>query len=547
MARKTSLFIVSIFALVLTLGLASATISVDYSNVPSELSQNGGSFTLNITNTNAVNATDVNVTIPETIVDGSHKIQFNIEGDTNEYTIPNLTAKASQVITIEYAKDASFEFEFGQTYSTTLSITENADRTLTFEKVDFCGDYDNYADLKMTFKKKDVEVLSGYGKDDDYWYPMDQVQLEVTVEADDYDTEDLEIEWKLFIGDEEIDEGDFSISDLDKNDDSTETFTITLDEDIEKFDGEDATVYVRAIGVINDDDANGRDEEDSCVSGSQSFDVNTDKDFVISTKTKINYEKVPEDSYLYFGCGDQITINSEIWNIGTKDQDDVEIEIYSNGMEVYKKFSFNEIDSFDSEDIEHVFLIPQEMEEGKYTLTIEVFDEDGDLFENDEDDESIETIVFMVEGNCKIVEPGISAALEGNAVAGKEMTIASTITNKEDKQITYTVIAEGYETWAELTEITPEVIVLGVGESKDVTFKFNIKKDIEGEKFFNIQTMTDGRNVGSQAIAMNVAKGSFDFDYYLTKENLQIAGIILLNLILVIAIILVARKILKKK
>jgi hypothetical protein len=526
------------FALVLLLGLTSAAISVDPSS--KVLSQEDGSFNITITG-------DSNETVTLSVGDitnseNSYIIDFEVPSSVVLNSENGYTAEA----TVTYDIQSGFDFEFTKEYSTTIEVKGSSNETveISFEETGFCYDNDDKANLVLEIE--DVKVANGFGDEDDFWYLMDEIEFELTLEPRAYDIDSVEIEWAIYnTAGKKIDDGDLSVSDIDEDDEETITFSVTLDSDIEDFEDENAVIYVRAVGKIDDKDSS-YDGDKSCEWTSREVEVVTDDDFVIPANILVNEEN-DIFQYITAPCGETVTVSFDVWNIGEDNQDDVSVEIYSKSLEVYKKFDFDEIEAFENEEIVYEFVVPQEMDEGKRSLTIEVFDEDGDLFENGEDDESIVYLYLNVEGNCKLVEPGISAVLEGEAVSGEEIAVVSTVTNNEDSQMTYTVVADGFEVWAELSSINPEIVLLEAGESRNVTFNFKAKDDIEGEKFFNIQTLTDGRIAGTQAVSMNVLKKGFDFKDYLTRENLQIAGIVLLNLVLIIAIIIVTRKILKRK
>lgn len=535
MKRNVLFIAMSILATVLLMSLASATITLNSNTA--ELSQTGNSFTVSVTS----NETET-ITVTATSVTGDGQT-ITFIGETIAVTNGTQTD-----FNITY-NPTSFDFELGETYTTTVTINGTISEAITtdisFEETTFCGSTDNDANIKLNIE--DINVISGFGDDDDYWYLMDEVEIELTIEPTTYDIEDVEIEWVLYnTAGTKIDDGDFSVSDIDEDDEETVTFTIVLDSNLDDFEGEDARLYVKAFGDIDDNSAGSNDGSRSCDSEMKEVDVITNDDFVIPTFVKVNNEKIVS-SYAYASCEDDVTINFEVFNIGEDDQDDVSIEIYSKGLEVYEKFDYDEIRAFDSEEIEYTFKVPEGMDEGKSLLTIEVFDEDGDLFENDEDDESKITVQFMIEGNCKIVEPQVYAKLDSEAISGRETIITATITNMEEGAKLYTIVPEDYSEWSVMTEFSPQVLSLEAGESADVTFKLKLNSDIEGERTFNIVIMDGDRTTVVQPMTFNVEKGLFNVKDFMTRENLQIAGIVALNLILLIAIILVARKIIRKK
>ena len=66
-------------------------------------------------------------------------------------------------------------------------------------------------------------------------------------------------------------------------------------------------------------------------------------------------------------------------------------------------------------------MIPNDATERKYDLIFWVYDEDGDIFENDEDDEAEFEVSFTVEGSCSSAAKAlVSATLESGGKAGKK-------------------------------------------------------------------------------------------------------------------------------
>lgn len=540
MRKAISIFTLAIFATFMFATLASAIITI--SGNTDGLSQAEGTRTIELTISSTKNET-VSISIEDLKDDDSDYILFELSQDS---VVLDESNNNTAEITLTYTIQNAFDFEFGKEYSTKLKLngteSNNKEKEVSFKETDFCEDINEDAGLEV--KLDDFSVEFGFGDEDDYWYLRDEIKIDVELNDPSYDIEDIDLEWELYTtSGMRIDDGEESVSDIDENDDDKITFAIKLDEDIDEFSGEDAVLYVRAVGKI--DDSGSKDGDKFCSSDYKNVDVNIDDDFVITDEIKINSQSV--DYQVEASCGKEITLSGEVWNIGSDDQDDLYIEIYSKALEVNKRFEYEEIESFEDEEFSYTFSIPEGIEEGLYKLTIEVFDEDNDIYESKEDDESKRTIQFKVAGNCKIEKPSIYAELETEAKENKEIIIKSTIRNNEDSKQTFTVLAEGYEEWAKLLDVTPQVVSLESGETKDVTIRLKANKDSAGEKYFNIKANSNGKGDVSQPVLVSIQEGSFDIKDYMTKENLQVGGIVLLNLILLVAIILVARKILKRK
>jgi len=533
MKNTAKILVVAMFAIILFSGLASA---VTFESGAHTLDQTSGTHTFDIT---------LKSTITETVIVNATTITKNDKTITFESQTVDLTADTSKVVTITYTVQNGFNFDYTNQEKTTLKTTgENpASQEVKFVESDYCGSKNEY-EASIELKIDDIDVDLGFGDEDDYWYLRDTVKIDVLFEDPNVDIEDIDIEWELWSNGRKIDDGEESMSDVDENDDDTITLTIKLDENMDDYD-EEATLYVRAIGKTNDKDDD-KDNKKVCESDSKTVDISLDKNFVIADELKIN-EKDFDYTKIEVSCEQEITISGEVVNIGTKDQDDLYLELYNKALGVNKRIEFDNIDSFDSEDFSYTFKVPENMAVGTYKVSVEVFDEDNDLYENDEDDKATQTIQFAITESCKAVKPTIAVKpLDVSPKAGEEMIVTTTITNLGDKPVIYTTTAEGFQEWAILKDVTPEVVSLAKGESKEVKFKFEVKKDAEGDKFFNVETIESGKTVLSQPVSVKVEKAAVLVDAF-NKKNLQIIGIVVLNLILLVAIILVARKILKKK
>ena len=69
--------------------------------------------------------------------------------------------------------------------------------------------------------------------------------------------------------------------------------------------------------------------------------------------------------------------------------------------------------------------------------------------------------------------------------------LLSTITNLQSQRSTFVVGASSFQSWATLTGISERVLQLNPGESKDITFTFEVNKDEKGEQTFSIETISN--------------------------------------------------------
>ena len=464
---------------------------------------------------------------------------------------PMHTFDFSSITALDNNANAEFRISV-PTAATSASGTLRIDNLLiegsTYVEPDFCsydeGVSDNPGDLYVRIK--DITVTEGFG-DDEEWLLLDEVEVEVEIEnKGDDDVDDVSIEWGIYnvANDEwviEIDEEDeFNLKD---GDEEKLTITFRVDDDDFELDldelGDSYTLFVRATGEV-DNDTNPK----TCASDSEGVTIEEESDFVI-----LDDIKVPE----VVQCGAKVQITADVWNIGEDPQDDVTIIVFNKELGINEEFMIDEIDEFDNELMDLTFEVPKNAEEKTYSLRLTVYDEDHDIYENDYDeDRSIFSVFLKVEGNCGAVGPSevlISANLESEAKAGKDLVIKATITNNGDELETFLVNVAGISQWASSYTVDKKNIVLNAGASTDVLFTFDVNKDASGDQGFTIELLSGNNQVITQpvSVVIEARSGLFGLTGAVTSGNAYLWGIGLLNIILIIIIIFVAVRIARRK
>ena len=540
-----SLLSFSIFSLVLLASFASATIT--FSNYPTTLSQSSSSFTINV-------STDKNETISfssSTITEGSDTITFTPE---NSSLIFNESNGYSSTITVNYNTD-NFNFKFGTEYITTFTANGNESgnktQSISFEKTPF---YDGNRTNDLEVSDIEIDVTKGFGDDEDFWYPFDEIEVTFNVDNNgQYDVEDIEIQVCLL--DEKtdkciMDEDDMDISndkfDLDEGDDKDITLNFKIDADDLDQGNNDYTLYIKAIGELTgsdakDDNVDGKETGD--YDSQSNIEIRTDDNFMILDDFEFNGMTLDDMKLVdEVACGSELQVTADLWNIADDDEDDVTVLIRNTELGINEKILIDNIGDFDSEKIEKTIKIPQNAEEKEYSIDFLVYDEDNDLFENDEDDSSIFHVTITVNGNCEISEKtaSVSASLiSEEARAGNELTVKATIKNTGDKTSTYILNVADYADWATFNELDSNSLTLVAGESRDVTLTFNVKDDVEGTKKFNLEVV-EGSTVTKQPVTVTIEPQKSLFGFTLPQNNLYLWIIGAVNVILILAIIVVA-------
>ncbi len=425
-----------------------------------------------------------------------------------------------------------------------ISVTATADdNTSDFGIINTQGEYCDYDDNNnLNIEIKELDVRGGFGNDDE-WYAFDLIEVEVDIENNgDEKIKDIEVEWGLY----DRETGKFIVDDSEKDfdlkDGKEETITIEfkLDEDIEDLDGGDFIFIVKATG--EDEEFDG---DRTCASDSESVDVIIEDDFVLLDDIEF-LETV--------SCGTDLQVTADVWNIGEDEQEDVVVIITERSLDINEKIIIGEIEEFDSEQLDAILQIPSDAKEGIYYIEFRVYDDDS-IYETEENDKALFKVQLTIKGSCSDTpdqgseEVFVDAILESGGQAGQELVVKVTVTNTGDELIGYELGAESYEDWATLTEISPRSLVLDAGDSKESLFTFEVNKNVEGEKVFNIKITSGGDLITIKPASVLIEKRGGGFGITgaaISEDNWYLWGIGLLNIILVIIIIIVAVRVARR-
>jgi len=534
----------SFLALVLIIGGVSATncLSLTEVSVPSNVDHNGGTLTVHFNLTNGGLCTTFRDNLSWTIT--SNKL--------GTWSTSGLPSSINNDTTLELSSTFTFDSRQSGNIETTIYVISedgNADNdTLILsqitinpivepEEITDCAITGNLGN-NLNIKIRDISIEEGFG-DDEEWYPLDEIEVEVEVEnKGPEDIDDIVLAWGLYnvdLDDWVIDdeENDFNLKD---GDEETVIITFKLDDPDEFEDNGEYIFYVWATGEDDEFDKN-----ETCISESESIDVIVENDFVV-----LDSIEFPE----LVQCGAEIQITADIWNIGEDDQDDVYIIIYNHELGINEQIEIGDLDAFEDTNLNAIIKLPTNAEEKTYSLIFWVYDEDNDVYENSEDDLAEFVVPFKIEGSC-VTGPTVlvSANLESGGKAGQELVVRATITNIGNELETYSLNIVGYTDWASSFESSRNIVILGVGEFQDVLLTFEVKKDVSGDKFFNIEVLSGDELIVEQPVSVSIESG-FGFPgitgNIISRDNWYLWGIGALNIILVIVIIFVAVRAIRK-
>ena len=273
-----------------------------------------------------------------------------------------------------------------------------------------------------------------------------------------------------------------------------------------------------------------------------------------STRNKmVIIDEIPfSDTKISGSCGQNVNFFANLYNIGSKDyENSVRVSLYNSelGINIEETYT-GDLYSGDKATVSFSFDIPRNATEKTYPLYMKThYDYRESTGTYRETSANTFTAYLDVKGNCVIVSPVIiSASLESESKAGKELIIKTLISNTGSISKSIVVDPSEYSSWAEIAEL-PSPIVVGAQETGEVLLKFNVRKDVSGIQMFKIDVYSGGELLASQPVSVNIEPRSFlDITgFSITNGNLYLWGLGLLNIILVLVIIIVAIRVAKKK
>ncbi len=554
--KRISLAILSIFTLVFLVSAVSAlTLGVQ----TNDLTLGSKQTTLTLTaDSSTVEQTMTLSLNPVSIIDGSNQVSLKVTPSTLKIA-PNTQAQTSPItVSID---NVIGNLKFGR-YSTTLTAsnsTSNATQTISFIK-SFCKAGSIGGNLTIN----SVDISSS-GDEDDEWKPLDEIDVEVEVEnIGDNDVRDILVEIALFDsqGRNKINDIDFENTDEDKidlgrlndGDEETVIFTFRVPPDF------DAGSYKLAVKAYSDASNSGENLE--CTDTSDDFgntifediDVSKEDDegkFIAFDNIRITPSQI--------ACGDTVTLDADVFNVGDEDQDQVRIVLSNSELKLDLQQEIREnLDEGDKTDISFTFTVPIGIKEKLYSLSLSAdYDYRNGNYRESSDEEtkfglnvvSCGSVPSGTNGGTNGKIASIAASLDSKAEAGSELIVKSTITNLLSEDATFIVSASGYESWADVNSISERILNLKPRESANVEISFNVNEDVSEEQSLILE-IRSGDKLETREVNVNIAPAAqeekpqfsgFDFG---NNGLIWIIGII--NVVLIILIIIVAVRISRK-
>ncbi|MBU0471989.1 MAG: hypothetical protein KKF89_02425 [Nanoarchaeota archaeon] len=338
-------------------------------------SSNSGYMTL------TVNAQSCSLTLSEVTLGGTSQ-----ERELTDSETLTITNSGTNVITgIVLSTNAGSDYNVSFSSTTIASLASGASQTVTLQGY-IPDDKDSekqsigiitvtgtgcsgqvtktvnlYMQAENNLEIKDVEVV--VNGDDENVDDGDSVdvfpaaEIEMTIELknthSDINIEDIEITVEGEDDLDDIDEDD-EISRIKDGDKDSVTFKFTIDEDAG--DGKYDVVI-----TVEGEDENGAMHRDEWT-----IEFNLNEEGIIITQAEL----IPES----LRCGDDsFDIKIELTNVGSRDEDDVAIEIEAETLEFEKRISNLEIDEDDEITRTYTVTVPEDLESGVHLIEIRAY------------------------------------------------------------------------------------------------------------------------------------------------------------------------------
>ncbi|MEK7147948.1 MAG: putative S-layer protein, partial [Patescibacteria group bacterium] len=263
-------------------------------------------------------------------------------------------------------------------------------------------------------------------------------------------------------------------------------------------------------------------------------------------------------------CGEQTTLNFDVWNIGDTDfADQFLVNLINTELGLNLNTTYvGDLDAGETASLSFVLDIPNDAEAKSipYTLVMQTFyeyDADGGKYETYYDRKSENTFdaLLKVGGNCIVkgeatFETDKTDIVSGGK-AGEPLTVKTTIKNSGTKTADYIINTANYTAWASSANIDTKTFTLTAGESKEITITLDVKKGISGEQTFNVEVVSGNEIVMTQPVSALI-EGSSGLFEGITGSSILGGGssylwiIGFVNVILIGSIIVVAVRLLRR-
>ena len=538
MTNKTKVFglvAFAVFALVLVAAFASAEFNItDFTVSESEVFGDEGTFRISFNYDNVNNATSVLITSvssgdskPFDIVSKQVNLSAGVNNIPIDVTFPFVDSNGNIKGSLNAEVDNGVKEKINGSDFNVRVIAP------------FCDAGEKGGNLTIT--DVDINNLDG---DDTEWELLDEIEISVDIENDgNVDVDDVQVEiaifdsgWNDLTDDFDIDEDKMDAGNLDTDEKETVTFSFKVPANVD----EDSNYHVM-VKTYSDD--LGEEQECTESDGDRRFQ-NVGVKRQGEEENYITFDNIvltPEQAT----CGERVSLEFDVFNVGDGgEQDRVKVNLINTELGINQFVEVRNLDEGDDQNVLFDFVLPNNAEEKIYQLRLSSdyeFD-NGNYEQSSGEDTLVPLEIFDCGPSVPERVADINVQLVSTEVIpGGELIVRATITNLGDKRTSFAVSATGYQSWAELDNVSPPIVDLDAGQSTDVTLTFVVGEDAGGAESFFVEVRTT-EGVENREVIVNVKEGGaqdngggFDFS---GNSTLWIIGIV--NVILIVLIIIVA-------
>lgn len=515
----------------------------------------------------------------------SNKTTITVTNDGNEY-LSGIEFNVSGDFGLEFNESLSF-LNVGE--SKTIGLEKNVSRdslSIGENKVEIVV-FNDDADAKATLiaaktfceygsSDEDLEIkrvlVSNLGQGSrEEWLPLDTIEVEVEVESlSEERLERVVLELGLFkkgsntnVADEMIwlsrDKEEIALGNMREGDERTHTFVFRIDPEV---DYGSYTLVLKAYPEASEDEVCVDFTSDSRRGFSSSDFVDEFRNYeeyfgevFIDRETDIGKMiVVDEESYstIETNCSRKFTFSLDVYNIGDFEfEEKIRLTLSNEELNIDEEVIIMEgLKEGEMRRVHFSLETPSYVEKENYTLVLRI-DSDYDEFDEEYRESSFFQIPLNIQGNC-LPLAFVDLSLESDPMENEEFDLRVLLINNAYTQHDFTLEVDGYYEWAELVSINESRLTV---ESEGSGYSFvtlKAKENSAGEQSFVINVYSNDELIATQPVVLEVeeAKGFFSSiatGSVINEENWHLWGLGFLNLIVVIAIIVVAVRLMKKK
>ncbi len=428
----------------------------------------------------------------------TNKIQDN---DDDEMAISfsgaSTTLSPGSTMTITVNADPDADMDFG-TYSGTIALsatgsgTDTASISVSAEIIAaICDEGKQGSDFDIEIRNPD---------DGDDFIPGNTIPMEVKVENKANDDLDVEVEATLYNTDTGDKEKVVRVEgSIDEDETETFSFDFELPTDLDEDDNYELFVQVHEDG----------NEDDSCDYESVEIDFDREDQDAVISDTSLS----PEVGLV---CGDEYRVSIVATSTGADSINDLYIELRDADLDVEESSDIIDLGDFDDNDNEQKvsfdLTLPNDIEEGDYSLEAILNDKNGNLLDSQ--------LITVSVSSCSEEESAGDLTLdisEDYSVEGNELTLNMLVSNNGEDDKTISIAVEDVS-WAETTG-TEYLELLQAGDEAHGYVYLSLDDTTEGKHDIQITVTDEAGNEVTEIVTVDFGETAVEEDSFFDGVN----------------------------